>query len=436
VVFISSLGTDERFFFSALRKATIQMNPMRPAGMIVALALVLGVFIITLGIFAGRSSDDNASPTESPDVATNSDSTQSDITTTPDGTPEDPVEPPSEQDNGDDASASPVEEAEPTEEPEPAQEPLTDEELQQYQPNELGQIMVLMYHRIEAQDNPDDVWTRTPDQFRGDLQWLYDNDFYIIPISDYVRNEINAPAGKRPVVLTFDDGTVGQFRMIEQNDGSVVIDPDSAVGILEEFASRYDDFTGGGLFSILPLAPFAWPDAEDQRPFAEEKLQWLVDNGYELGNHTVGHINMGETPDEEIKSELARAERLIQDYVPDADISVLAVPFGVYPNQGETTIFEGWEYDGEQFALEAALMVGAEPAPSPVHVDFDPMWIPRINGDDEQLGRWFSFMEDNPGIIYVSDGNPNTITIPEDLHPWLVDTLDETKVEGKEVIRY
>jgi peptidoglycan/xylan/chitin deacetylase (PgdA/CDA1 family) len=422
------------------------MNPLRPAGMIVGIALILGIFIIAIGVFASRSSDDDQTPTPAQDISQADDAEPTPIDTDgpetpPDETPDVPADDAATPDDAaaevdlDDADQDDSDVDSDAADSPPA-EPLTDEELQQYQPNELGQIMVLMYHRIEAQDNPEDVWTRTPEQFRGDLQWLYDNDFYIIPIRDYIRNEINAPAGKRPVVLTFDDGTVGQFRMVEQDDGTMGVDPDSAIGILEDFFTRYDDFGRGGLFAILPLAPFAWPDAEDQRPYAEEKLNWLVDNGYELGNHTVGHINMRETPDEEIKSELARAEDIMAEYVPGVEISVLAVPFGMYPEGGDTTIFRGWEYEGRQYELEAALMVGAEPAPSPVHSDFDPMWIPRINADDEQLGRWFSFVEENPGIIYVSDGNPDTITIPADVHPWLVDTLDEAKAEGKEIIRY
>jgi peptidoglycan/xylan/chitin deacetylase (PgdA/CDA1 family) len=417
------------------------MNPMRPLGMIVALALIIGIVIVSVGILTTRtgSEESDASPTATPEVA-------SPVEPETEATPEEQAQlesdsvPESNESVDESATPEPEEaepESEPTEVPEEAPpEALSEEELQQYQPNELGQIMVLMYHRIESVDNPDDVWTRTPDQFRGDLQWLYDNNFYIIPIRDYIRNEIEAPAGKRPVVLTFDDGTVGQFRMIEGEDGNLTVDPDSAIGILEEFFGRYDDFGRGGLFSILPNAPFAWPDADDQQQYAGQKLQWMVENGYELGNHTVGHINMRESSDEEIKAELARAEDMIVELVPEAQISVLAVPFGVYPEGGDTTILEGWEYEGRQYALEGALMVGAEPALSPVHTDFDPMWIPRINADDEQLGRWFSFVEDNPGIMYVSDGNPDTITIPEQPHSWLVDTLDEEKAEGTSIIRY
>jgi peptidoglycan/xylan/chitin deacetylase (PgdA/CDA1 family) len=429
------------------------MISLRPTEVIVGLAIVLGVFIIGIGIYAVQSddTDETPDPTATPvvsdapqDVAEDDDAVDqpSDDEAVEEPTPE-PEDVPEQSDGAGEEEVEPAETgggAEADDQQDAVADEnyttLTDEELQEYQPNELGQIMVLMYHVIEHDADPDEVYSRTPDQFRNDLQWLYDNDFYVIPIQDYIRNEIRAPAGKRPVVLTFDDGTIGQFRFIEQDDGSVAIDPDSAVGILEDFFTRYEDFGRGGLFSILPNSPFAWPEAEDQMQYAEEKLQWLVDNGYELGNHTVGHVNLRESSDEEIKSELARAIDMITEYAPGAEVDVLAVPFGVYPEGGDTSIFEGWEYEGRQYALEAALMVGAEPAPSPVHTDFDPMWIPRINADDEQLGRWFSFVEENPGIMYVSDGNSDTIAVPEDVHPWLVDTFDEAKAEGKTIIRY
>ena len=35
--------------------------------------------------------------------------------------------------------------------------------------NELGRIMILEYHRI---DYPEERWTRTPENFRRDLEWL------------------------------------------------------------------------------------------------------------------------------------------------------------------------------------------------------------------------------------------------------------------------
>ena len=48
-----------------------------------------------------------------------------------------------------------------------------------YTPNELGKVMVLEYHLIGY---PEDRWRRTPENFRKDLQMLYDNDFYPVSV--------------------------------------------------------------------------------------------------------------------------------------------------------------------------------------------------------------------------------------------------------------
>jgi hypothetical protein len=32
--------------------------------------------------------------------------------------------------------------------------------------------------------------------------------------------------------------------------------------------------------------------------------------------------------------------------------------------------------------------------------------MPRILAGDEEFDKWFSYVEDNPGLIYVSDGAP------------------------------
>ena len=45
--------------------------------------------------------------------------------------------------------------------------PLAD--AQTLPPNELGRIMVLEYHKI---DYPEERWTRTPENFRRDLETL------------------------------------------------------------------------------------------------------------------------------------------------------------------------------------------------------------------------------------------------------------------------
>ncbi len=310
---------------------------------------------------------------------------------------------------------------------------LTSAQLAQYKPNELGWIPVLMYHNI---DNEGGDYSTTADDFRSDLQWLYDHDFYVIPIHDYVTDNIKAPAGKRPVVLTFDDGTITQFRYIVDSNGKKTIDPNCAVGILEDFFSKHPDFGHGGLFSILPLAPFAWPNGQDQVAYEKEKVQWLVDHGYEIGDHTVNHKDMRTLTNEQLKEELGNAVDMMRKFSAGAQMQIIAVPFGEYPKHGDTTLFKGFDLNGKHYSFMGALMVGANPALSPVDSDFDPYWIPRIRGSRDQIDKWFSFIEKNPGIMYVSDGNPDTITVPKDLVSSLSGKLDQSKLDGKTLVRY
>ncbi|HAA35110.1 MAG TPA: hypothetical protein DCD97_07355, partial [Firmicutes bacterium] len=87
-------------------------------------------------------------------------------------------------------------------------------ELMQHKPNELGEVMILMYHEIGY---PESAWRRTPENFRLDLENLYEQGYRAISLMDLVRGNIDIPAGTSPVVLTFDDGNKGNFYYLENN---------------------------------------------------------------------------------------------------------------------------------------------------------------------------------------------------------------------------
>ena len=312
---------------------------------------------------------------------------------------------------------------------------LTAAELQQFKPNELGQVPILEYHQL----GPDpEQFIRTPDQFRGDLQWLYDNNFHVVSLHDFLTSSIDIPAGKKPVVLTFDDSSAGQFRVSENADGTLAIDPNSAIGIMELFFGAHPDFGRGGMFAVLPQKLFDWGSADesDQEQFAATKLQWLVDNGYEIGNHTYNHVDLSTISNDEIMLELSKANDAILSIVPSARIEAVTLPYGMYPAGGDDTLLRGFDLNGQSYHWVCALEVGADPAVNPLSNLYDPYATARIQAFDDELGKWKATFAENPGILYVSDGNPHTVTVPNDLHPWLVDTLDESKLGGKQLIRY
>lgn len=317
--------------------------------------------------------------------------------------------------------------------------PLTPAQLQQFRPNELGEIPVLMYHTfLPGVSEADDVWNRTPDEFRGDLQYLYTHGYYLTSMHDFVTGDIDIPAGKTPVILTFDDGAESQFRYLAQPDGSKIIDPNSAVGIIEAMYRQHPDFGRAGVFYVLPLSPFALDDDRNhQHQYAKEKLQYLLANGYELGNHTVHHPDLSKMTNPQIMQEIAGGTDGLHSYVPTAPIETIALPFGMYPPHGDTTLLQGFDLDGRHYGFKAAMMVGAEPAPSPFDKRRDLLWTPRIRGSGDQLVKWFGdYFEKEPSLRYISDGDPAAVTVPNNLPSRLATNLNPASLGKRQLVRY
>jgi hypothetical protein len=137
--------------------------------------------------------------------------------------------------------------------------------------NELGEIPVLMIHQVEPHPMTD--YAQTPDQLRARLEYLAGHGYVPITAAELVRRDIPIPAGTSPVVLTFDDGYDNQFRLLP--DGSV--DPQTAVGVVLSVRQRHPQFRAVGTMYVN-RAPFGATDAGSE-------LRWLVDHGWEIGQH-------------------------------------------------------------------------------------------------------------------------------------------------------
>lgn len=272
-------------------------------------------------------------------------------------------------------------------------------------PNELGRLMIIEYHKI---DHPEERWTRTPENFRRDLETLYARGYRLVNLSAVLDGKIDLPAGTTPVVLTFDDSSPGQFRYLVQN-GTLVIDPKSGVGILEAFIKERPDFGRAGTFYVLPGA--SKPNRLfDQPEYEGKKLRFLVEQGYEVGNHTLWHANLGKYSESTVRDQIAEAQVWIQRHVPEYKPRTIALPHGVYPK--DVTWALAGTAKGSAYRHDAILMVAGGAAPSPFSRTFDPVRLPRIQAVERDLGYWLSYFGKNPGERYVSDGDAATITVP------------------------
>ena len=272
------------------------------------------------------------------------------------------------------------------------------------EPNELGRVMILEYHKI---DTPEARWTRTPENFRRDLQRLWERGYRTVALNDYLDGKIALPAGTTPLILTFDDSSPGQFRYI-QRGSDWVIDPECGIGILEAFAREHPGFGHAATFYVLPGANP--PNRLFNQPeLATRKLQYLASQGYEIGNHSLWHAELGRYSEAVVREQLAGAQEWVQRHVPGYRFRTLALPLGSYPKE------LGWALSGEAKGMtykhDAILMVAGGAAPSPYARNFDPNRLPRIQAVATDLDYWITYFDRNPGERYVSDGDPATITV-------------------------
>jgi peptidoglycan/xylan/chitin deacetylase (PgdA/CDA1 family) len=273
--------------------------------------------------------------------------------------------------------------------------------------NELGLVPVLMHHRVLPDRTSE--YDVTPKEFRAELQRLWKDGYVPITAGDYVSGKIDVPAGKKPVVMTFDDGSASQFGLTP--DGQVK--PDTAVGIMLAFAKLHPDFPPAGTFYV------------NKDPFeggvdAPRLLRWLVQNGFEVGNHTLDHAQLNSLDDEGVQKELADEAKAIESAVPGYTIRTMALPYGAMPNNHSLAV--SGSSGGESYGPYAVMLVGANPAPSPFATDFDPAMVPRIRTaqfpwrnvqENYAFDYWLTELEHNPGSVYVSDGDPNKVSFPE-----------------------
>lgn len=263
--------------------------------------------------------------------------------------------------------------------------------------NELGEVPILMYHRIKEGV---DSYDTAPDTFRSDLERLHEAGFVLIDLEDYLNGIVAVPAGKHPVAITFDDGSQSQFNLIEAADGEVRIDPDCAVGILYSFFLQHPDFGFEATFFVNGGVPFGQAD------LAERKLEFIRRYGLTLANHTLRHENLAqlETP-MAILSTVEGNETAYSDRYGVTLAPLLAIPFGSYPS--DMTALGILDYP--------AFKVGWKPERSVFDKGFDRLRIHRVQSgsDTFQFGYWMDWFEEHPESLYTSDGNPKTLSVPE-----------------------
>ena len=274
--------------------------------------------------------------------------------------------------------------------------------------NELGVVPVMMYHRLTSKPGEYDM---TPAAFRAQIRRLLHSGYRPINARDLARGRVDVPAGMTPVVLTFDDGSPGQFAL--RADGR--LDPGCAAGILTAECAKVPGAQPRATFYIN-RAPFGLTSERQQR----RSLRALLELGFQLGNHTLDHANLATLPDAGVAKQFVKLQRLVTKLAPNAELNTMALPFGVAPRTSRLARKGSWQ--GTSYAFGITLLVGANPSRSPFDADFNPHAVPRIRGTSWHGGRtpltgtyWLNHLDAHPHERYVSAGNPGHVTAPKAL---------------------
>ena len=268
--------------------------------------------------------------------------------------------------------------------------------------DELGVVPVLMYHQLLA--NPgNDRYTQTPDAFRAELTRLQKDGYVPITAGQLAAGIIDVPAGKHPVVLTFDDATNSQFQL-GADDHPV---PDCAVGILEAFAEAHPDFPARATFFVNDGGFASTPN-----PF-----QWLTENGFEVAVHTVHHATLGTLTDAQVQKEIGDNFQMILAATGKAP-TTFALPYGAYAKNRSLEL-RGTS-GGKSYTMRGVFLVGSDPSRSPFNKGFDAANIHRIRSQSnpgadapyESLAE-LKDLELHPDRLFTSDGNPTVVSFPK-----------------------
>lgn len=272
------------------------------------------------------------------------------------------------------------------------------------EPNELGKIFVLTYHKIgDFESN----FTRSRPGFVKDLYSLKREGFAPIKTYDFLRGNIKAPKGKKPVLITFDDSSISQFEVDENGR----IKPDSAVGMMEEFKKKNPDFSLTAIFFVTPGSKSP-NDLFGQPKFTKMKTEFLLNNGYEIGNHTLWHANLNQFRDR-IQEQIAGCQRELNKFLPDFRIYAMATPYGSFPPERYNhQLIEG-KYKGHSYKNEIIFDYSNRLSYSPFDTDFDIFRVKRIHGFDANIKKIIRELNSPNSDAFISDGMEDTITIPK-----------------------
>ncbi len=265
------------------------------------------------------------------------------------------------------------------------------------------QVPILIYHRFITDDvGPTTSMKMQLTEYKEELQTLYENDFTLVSLYDWINGTWNVPVGRRPLILTIDDVWYADTLFI--NDDGTPSDL-SGLGILYDFYQEHPDFgyhaavfaingdkyyaekQVGNDFYVSDNATWTTPS---WRIKLGNTIAWAIGHGIEVYNHTLTHPVLTNLENVEIQHQLQENDYVVRDFLTEAgheDLiptlnNIIALPVGKWPESqsGKNVILNYTNPEGKPVmaVMEAYNLDNVQFTPSYFSENFNPFAIARI----------------------------------------------------------
>lgn len=180
-----------------------------------------------------------------------------------------------------------------------------------YTRNFGSKMTIVAFHRVRG-DIPEDGLTCGAAKFKEFCQF-FRRYFRVVPLSEQVANYRSGVNMGGTLSITFDDGYLDNFEV--------------AAPILRDLGLPATFFVATGFIGTSIRA--AWDEALPVHPnwMQWDHLRILAGEGFDIGCHTDGHIDLGAASPETVRTDIELSKQKLQDRV-GVEARLFAYPFG------------------------------------------------------------------------------------------------------------
>ena len=162
----------------------------------------------------------------------------------------------------------------------------------------------------------------SPTMSEKQLKWLKENDWQFVTMKELTDNALSTTLRAKTVALTFDDGFEDNY-----TQAFPLMKKYGAKGTLYLVINRHNND-----WSTKKKAHHNSGELVKEPKLSDEQVKEMFESGvFEIGGHTINHVNLANTDKETKITEMADSKQQLETLL-NTQVSSFAYPFGIYSN--------------------------------------------------------------------------------------------------------